>query len=205
MTQDFLADFIGSAHLARVLRVFILTQSESFTLGSASKRAGLSSTIVAKEIKVLERLGILRHATFALQLGIEKEIRGKQKENLWIFNQQFKHAGALTKFVNEVSPAQHDVVLGALKGSGKIATVILSGVFMGDPSRPADLIVAADTLNESRLETAVKKLEPIFGREIRYAAFTTPEFRYRLTVQDRLMRDTLDFPHLVLFDRAGLL
>ena len=76
---------------------------------------------------------------------------------------------------------------------------------MGDATRPADLIVALDTLNERRLEAAVRGLEPIFGREIRYAAFSTPEFRYRLTVQDRLIRDTLDFPHLVLLDRTRLL
>src|SRR3989344_847814 len=39
----------------------------------------------------------------------------------------------------------------------------------------------------------------------REAAFSTPEFRCRLTIQDKLIRDTLDFPHLVLWDRARLL
>ena len=76
---------------------------------------------------------------------------------------------------------------------------------MGDPTRPADIIIAVDALHESRLEKAIKTLEPQFGREIRYAAFSTPEFRYRLTVQDRLIRDTLDYPHLVLLDKARLL
>jgi hypothetical protein len=76
---------------------------------------------------------------------------------------------------------------------------------MGDPSRPADLIIAVDSYNERRLDQAVRELEPRFGREIRYAAFSTPEFRYRLTVQDRLIRDTLDYPHLVLLDRTRLL
>mgnify|MGYP000556016575 CR=1 FL=1 len=61
---------------------------------------------------------------------------------------------------------------------------------------------AADTLNERRLEVAVKELEPIFGHELRYAGFSTPEFRYRLTVQDRLLSDTLDFPHRILLDRT---
>ena len=76
---------------------------------------------------------------------------------------------------------------------------------MGDPSRPADLLVAADALNEGRLETAVRALEREFGREIRYAAFSAPEFRYRMTIQDKLLRDTLDFPHLVLLDKTRLL
>ena len=76
---------------------------------------------------------------------------------------------------------------------------------MGDPSRPADLLLAADGYNESRIEQAVRKLEPQIGREIRYAVFSTPEFRYRLTVHDRLIRDTLDFPHLILLDKTRLL
>ena len=66
-------------------------------------------------------------------------------------------------------------------------------------------LLAADGLNEGRLERAIRTLEPEFGREIRYAAFSTTEFRYRLTVQDRLIRDTLDYPHLVLLDKTRLL
>jgi hypothetical protein len=99
----------------------------------------------------------------------------------------------------------YDEIVEALKRTGKLSAVVLSGSFMGDESRPADMLVAADTLNEEKLESAVRGLEPVFGREIRYAVFSTPEFRYRLTVQDKLLRDTFDFPHLVLLDRSGML
>jgi hypothetical protein len=52
------------------------------------------------------------------------------------------------------------------------------------------------------METAMRTLEAIFGRELRYAAFPTAEFRYRMTVQDKLLRDTFDFPHRILLDRT---
>ena len=107
--------------------------------------------------------------------------------------------------MHEATPARYDTITTALKRTGRLATIVLSGNFMGDPTRPADLLMAADGINKQRLEVALKGLEQTFGREIRYAAFTTPEFRYRLTVQDRLIRDTLDFPHLVLLDRTRLL
>jgi hypothetical protein len=100
---------------------------------------------------------------------------------------------------------RHEKIVSALRRGGRLAAVILSGCFLGDPSRPADLIVAADAFNERRLDKAVRDLEPMFGREIRYAAFSTPEFRYRLTIQDRLIRDTLDYPHLVLLDKTRML
>ena len=47
-------------------------------------------------------------------------------------------------------------------------------------------------------------LEAELGREIRYAFFTTPDFRYRLGVYDRLLRDVFDYPHRVLLDKIGL-
>jgi hypothetical protein len=108
-------------------------------------------------------------------------------------------------FIHEVAPIQYDDIVDGLKRSGRLATIILSGTFMGDPSRPADLLVAADVLDDRKLETAVRRLEPAYGREIRYASFSTHEFQYRLTVQDRLIRDTLEYPHIVLFDRMRLI
>ena len=120
-------------------------------------------------------------------------------------NPEFEHTKALVRFVRDVSPVRYDEIVEALKRTGKLSAVVLSGSFMGDKSRPADILVAADSLNEARLETAVRLLEPMFGREIRYAVFSTPEFRYRLTVQDKMLRDTFDFPHLVLLDRSGML
>ncbi len=207
MTDDFLGKLMGSTSRAKVLRVFFLDQSCVFSAPLAAKRAGMSSRTVLKEIAVLEKWGIVKPAKFAIILanGTERAVGGKQKEVAWTVNPAFKYSLALSKFVHEVSPVQYKSILSGLKGSGRLVTVILSGSFVGDASRPADLVVAADGLNEARLETAVRALERQFGREIRYAAFSGSEFRYRMTVQDRLIRDTLDFPHLVLLDKTRLL
>lgn len=206
--KDFLGTFIGNPARAQLLRVFLFNPNEPFTLATMAKRAGMSAQAVAREMKVVEAMGIVKRGkrlSITLSNGSRRVVSGKSKVDTWAINADFKHLRALSSFVHEVSPVQHDVIMDALRRSGKIATVILSGSFMGDSTRPADMIVAIDTLNERRLETAVRSLEPAFGREIRYAAFSTPEFRYRLTIQDKLIRDTLDFPHLVLLDRTRLL
>ncbi|OGG50046.1 hypothetical protein A2704_03685 [Candidatus Kaiserbacteria bacterium RIFCSPHIGHO2_01_FULL_54_36b] len=204
MTDDFLGRFMGNTSRAKILRAFYLNQSGVFTATLAAKRSGVPLRATIKEIKTLEKWGILKTGKFAITLG-KRTIGGKQKEAAWTVNPAFKHAAALSRFVHEVSPAEYDSILSGLKGSGRFVAVVLSGSFMGDPSRPADLIVAADALNEGRLETAVRALERVFGREIRYAAFSGPEFRYRMTIQDRLIRETLDYPHLVLLDKTRLL
>ena len=207
MTDDFLGTFMGNTSRAKVLRVFFLDQAGIFTVPLAAKRAGVSVRAAQKEIKVLEKWGMLKRGKFSITLanGTKRTIGGKQKEEAWNVNPSFRHAAALSKFVHEVSPVHYKSILTGLKGSGRIITVILSGSFVGDSSRPADLLVAADGLNDARLETAVRALERQFGREIRYAAFSGAEFRYRMTIQDRLIRDTLDFPHLVLIDKTKLL
>ncbi|MFA7310097.1 MAG: hypothetical protein WC050_04290 [Candidatus Paceibacterota bacterium] len=205
---DFLGIFIGNPARAQLMRVFLFNPNEPFTFSAVAKRAGMSAQAVAREMKALEQLGIIKKGkqlTIALGNGSNRTVKGKQKFDTWAVDTDFKHLRALSSFVHEVSPIRYDTIIGALKRSGKIATVILSGSFMGDSTRPADMIVAVDSLNERRIESAVRSLEPAFGREIRYAAFSTPEFRYRLTIQDKLLRDTLDFPHLVLLDRTRLL
>jgi len=207
MKDDFLGTFIGSQPRSKILRVFVFNQGEPFTAALAARRAGVSLVNATKEIQGLERMGILKKGKTLsiLVAGGQKEVKAKQKVPTWIVDAGFRHLRAVSGFVHEVSPIRYDTIVGALKRSGKVSAVILSGAFMGDSSRPADLIIALDTLNERRLETTIRQLEPTFGREIRYAAFTTPEFRYRLTIQDKLMRDTLDFPHVVLLDKTRML
>jgi len=214
-TNDFLSTVLGEAARAKTLRVFIFNESRMFTALEAAKRAGISSRDAARQIEVLEAWRVIKKLKNTEQPAVAKpsarlktgrRIRAKRETAyMWTLNTDFQHLRSLSLFVHEVSPVKHEKIVTALKRGGRLAAVILSGSFMGDPSRPADLIVAADVFNEHRLEKAVRELEPMFGREIRYAAFSTPEFRYRLTIQDRLLRDTLDYPHMVLLDKTRLL
>jgi len=206
MTDDFLATLLGDQSRARVLRVFVLGQSQVFTVAQAAKRAGVKTLVAQREMKTLEKIGVLKKGKFSIQVGKTKRtVTGKQREQAWTFDTGFRYALALSRFVHETAPVQHKAIMSALKGSGRISVVILSGSFLGDSSRPADLMIVADNLNEKRLETAIKGFEPALGHEIRYATFSTPEFRYRLTIQDRLIRDIVEYPHLVLLDRLRLL
>jgi len=202
MKQDFLASFIGNQNQARILRTIILNEGERFTVKELAKRTGMQSDSAQDALDKLKAMHIVRSVTVSTPaVGKKKEI----SEKAWFLNESFEHLKPLTRFVRDISPVQYDEIVDALKRTGKLSAVVLSGSFMGDESRPADILVAADSLNEERLETAVKQLEPMFGKELRYAVFSTPEFRYRLTVQDKLLRDTFDFPHVVLLDRSGVL
>ena len=206
---DFLEQFLGNRNRARIVRIFILNQGEPLTLRELGKRSGISTRGVSSELRALESLGIIRKGKNVPAPKKAWRSRSPRKqpasEGSWVLHQDFKHLRALSMFIKEVSPTQHRAILDTLKRAGRLAAVVLSGSFIGDPTRPADLLVAADGLNEGRLDQAIRILEPHYGHEIRYAAFSTPEFRYRLTIQDRLIRETLDYPHVVLLDRSHLL
>ena len=207
MIDDFLSTLINNSARAKLLRVFLFNDTRAFGLKDVAKSTSVTPKVAQREIDALSKMGVLKRGQVSITLanGTNRVVHGKQKGPAWTVNSAFKHIQALSKFVHEVAPAPYRKVVSALRETGRLSAIVLSGAFMGDPSRPIDLLVAADSIKEDRLEQAVKGLELIFGREIRYAVFSTPEFRYRLTIQDRLIRDTLDYPHLALLDRTNLL
>jgi len=66
------------------------------------------------------------------------------------------------------------------------------------------MLVVGDHLRRSTLENYMRSLEAEIGKELRYAAFETSEFNYRLGMYDKLVRDILDYPHRTVLDRIGL-
>lgn len=208
--------FLGNPARAKLVRVFIFNQgaqAQPLTLAQIAKRSGTSTQAAGREIRNLEKIGIVKRVkTPARQTKKTVKIAKRKASNpaarneiTWVINSEFKHLRALSSFVHEVSPVKYENIINTLKNSGRLATIVVSGCFMGDSTRPVDIIIVADNLNEARLLHAIQSLETSFGREIRYASFSPTEFRYRLTIQDRLIRDTLDYPHKVLLDRAHLL
>lgn len=185
---------------AKLIRLFILNDTERFALAELARRTGLSTRSVRSELETLVKAGIARE-----ERGEGKNAALRSRATRYTANATHPYMNALSSFVHEVSPEQFEAVEKAVRRVGRLSAIVLSGVFVGDHTRPADLIVVGDYINEERLEKVVRAFEPKYGREIRYAVFSTPEFRYRLTIHDRILRDTLDHPHRVLFDKHNLL
>lgn len=185
---------------AKLLRLLILNENEHFTIAEIARRTGSSTRAARAELDMLVKAGIFRE-----EKGEGKSAAAKARTARYTANAAYQFMGALSSFIHEVSPEQFDEVEKAVRRVGRLSAIVISGVFVGNHTRPADLIVVGDYINEERLEKVVRSFEPKYGREIRYAVFSTPEFRYRLTIHDRILRDTLDHPHRVLFDKHNLL
>ena len=66
------------------------------------------------------------------------------------------------------------------------------------------LLVVGDGIKHGKLENVIHTLEAEIGRELRYTVFDTPDFHYRLSIYDKLVRDILDYPHIKVVDKLGV-
>jgi hypothetical protein len=189
--MDPLAKLFGSHARLKLLRFFSFNQSAAPTLASLEKSTKLSAPLLRKELSVLLSAGFLQK-------------KGERTGARYQVNPRFEHAAALDHFIRETTSVRPKDILAALKRAGTSQLVVLSGIFVGSVQSQVDLLVVGDRLDERTLASAVHSLEADLGREIRYAAFATPDFRYRRGVYDRLLRDIFDYPHRVLIDKLGL-
>ena len=199
--MDFLSAFVGSPARAKVLRLFLFNNEEAFTSAEIAKRAQVTRTVALKETSFLKRLGIVK--------GVEVR---RVNEKSWVakkvagyeLNASSQHLRMLQAFVRDSSAVEQESITARLRPAGRLKLVIASGTFVDDTASRVDLLVVADALNERKLQTALRGIEADLGRELRYAAFVTEEFKYRLTVYDKLIRDILDYPHQVFLDKIGV-
>ncbi|HQT92147.1 MAG TPA: hypothetical protein PL001_08995 [Candidatus Kryptobacter bacterium] len=186
-----LAKIFGSPARLKVLRLFMFNQNANLSLVEISGRTRLSGESVRREIVDLVAAGLVRK-------------KGARAAARYQVNPRFEHLAALDTFIRETTSVRPQDILAALRRAGVPRVIVLSGFFVGVLEAQIDLLVVGDNLDERALATAVHSLEAELGREIRYASFTTVDFRYRLGVYDRLLRDVFDYPHRVLIDKIGL-
>jgi hypothetical protein len=95
-------------------------------------------------------------------------------------------------------------MLVTLKKAGALRLVVLSGLFTGVIETKIDMLIVGDKLDDRRLQKSIHELEAELGRELRFASFTTEDFKYRVGVYDRLVRDVIDYQHTTILDKIGL-
>jgi hypothetical protein len=186
--MDPLARLLGSPTRLKLLRLFLFNDDALFTLADAAFRAKASRDIVRKELTVLVASGVLK----------------KRAGKGYMANKRFAHYGPLQAFVRDTTSVSDADIIGACKKAGSIRLITLTGLFSGAIETKIDLLVVGDRLEERPLGNAIRALEAELGRELRYAAFSTEDFKYRLGVYDRLLRDVFDYPHRTIIDKLGL-
>ncbi len=189
--MDPLAKLFSSSARLKLLRLFLFNEEAAFPLSDIAFRVSVPKDSVRKELNIL------------LAAGVIKKRPGKEGM-LYSSNRRFNHYVALQTFLRTTTNLSDTDMLTALKKSGALRLVTLSGLFTGAIETKVDLLIVGDKLEDKYLEKAVHELEAELGRELRYATFSTEDYRYRLGVYDRLFRDIFDYPHRTILDKIGI-
>lgn len=189
--MDPLARLFGSPARLKLLRLFLFNDDSAFSSADVAFRTRTPKDVARKELAVLLAADIVRKKT------------GKGAAT-YTAHKRFEHYDALKIFLRTTTNLSDTYIITALKKAGSLRIVALSGLFSGAIESKVDLLIVGDKLEERPLTTAIRSLEAELGRELRYACFSTEQFRYRLGVYDRLLRDVFDYPHRTILDKLGL-
>ena len=189
--MDHLSRLFGSVARVKLLRLFLFNDDLTFLAAEAAFRARLTKDVTRKELTALTNAGILKKKTGKSPVGYSADKR-------------FPHYDALRVFLRTTTDVSDSAIVTSFKKAGTVKLVVLSGLFTGALESKLDVLIVGDRMEERPLATAIHALEAELGRELRYACFTSEQFKYRLGVYDRLLRDVFDYPNRVIVDKIGL-
>lgn len=122
--------------------------------------------------------------------------RGRRKSVVtWFLNQSFSFLNPLKQLLFNVEPFKGEEIIKRFKNIGRVKAIIIAGIFIQNEDSRADLLIVGDELHKGAIEKSIKSLEAEIGKELAYGVFETEDFRYRVSVCDKFVRDILDYPH----------
>ncbi len=206
--MEILEKMFGGAGRVKIMRLFLYNPTTTYSREDVSDRSRVSFKSVLSELSHFEKMELIKRKFFFKEEivtdknGTEKIIRNKMQG--WELNAEFPYLLPLQGLLINPDMIKHDSILKKITSAGKIRLLILSGIFIQDPTSRVDLLIVGDRLKRGTLENILKNIEAEIGKELRYAVFETDDYKYRLSVYDKLLHDILDYPHEKILDRIGL-
>lgn len=203
-----LGKLFGSENRVKLLRYFLANQESKIAFLDLVKKVKITKSVLQKEVKNLVDVGFLNRIT--LIKNIEIKIKGKKKGKLKLpdtvknkqvkeealeFNKEYVLAGSLANLLLDFRFIDRAELLSDMRKFGKISLLCLGGVFFRDEEGKLDFLIVGDALNKEKIDNYIKNLEADLGTELRYAVFESEEFRYRVNMFDRLLKDFWKRPH----------
>lgn len=207
-----LGKLFGSPAMVKLLRLFLFNPEHVFTNDEVASRAKITLDTARFELSIMKQMDFIKKKTDYRQIKKikgRKPVRGRstsgRKKVLgWTLNKKFQYLEQLKNFLISANPVKHKDIPNRLSASGVIKLIVVSGMFIQNQDSRLDILVVGDNIRKPQLKTAVKAIESEMGKELRYAVFDTQEFKYRLSVYDRLIRDVFDYPHEIILDKIGV-
>lgn len=205
--MDTLSELFGNALRVKMIRLFLFNPGSIFDTDYVIGKTFAKPRDIEREAAFLCKLGLAKTTKLLKAVAIKKgkkTFEAKKKVKAWTLDSRFEFLEPLTDFLIKTHSLEHKAIVRRLEKAGRIKAVLVSGIFMRDNESRLDMFVVGDNIKTSSLDRIIKSIESDMGKDIRYAVLTAPDFSYRLSMNDKLVRDVLDFPHRILVDKIGI-
>ena len=211
--EGILEKIFESVPRARLLRLLIQNPESSFQFKEIAQRTRLNPSACRRELKKLIKMGLARerkllvkerHKTTTKKNKKSKEIIKTKKVDVFEINRGFILFPQLKDLVSRASVASEKLLLRELKKLGRVKLAVLAGVFLNHENARTDLLIIGDDIAKRKLDKFLVYIESELGRSIQYTLMDMDEFKYRMGMYDRFLRDILEYPHNTIIDRIGI-
>jgi hypothetical protein len=182
-----IAHIFGSEAKVKIMRLFIFNPTLAFTAAEVANRAKVGSAPARKELANLIKAGLIR-----------------KRGQTYTLNRTYKYLPAIGNFLIDANPLSEKEIVRKISSTGSIKLILTSGVFLHNPDARVDILVVGDHIKQGKLLSVMSTIEAELGKELRYAVFETADFRYRMGIYDKLIRDILDARHEKILNKLGL-
>jgi hypothetical protein len=190
--METLSKLFGSETKVKIIRLFLFNPETVFEVKDITERTKSNVSKVRRELSDLEKIHLIKVRV------------GKNSKKGFILNSQFAYITPLQNFLINLEPLNQKEIVRRISRLGSIKLLIIAGVFIQEAESRLDILIVGDNVKKATLENTMKTLESEIGKELKFAYFTTEDFKYRLGMFDKLIRDILDYPHKKVLNRLGI-
>ena len=181
------AHIFGGEAKVKIMRLFIFNPSLILSSAEVSHRAKERAVNTRRELHILSKAGLI-----------------KQRARGYTLDSTYVYLPAIENFLVDATPISSKEIIERFSTALNLRLILISGVFLHDRDSRVDILIVGDHIKQSKLLTAISSIEALLGKELRYAAFETADFQYRLGIYDKLIRDILESKHEKIFNKLGI-
>ncbi len=197
--MDILAKLLGGIPRVKTMRLFLLNTDVGFETSDITDRCRISPAHSRRTVAQLAAMDLIVKRSFVKELIHTRTGKvHKKRVHGWFLNPSFPYISELRQLLVEGEFFKHADIAKRFKPAGRIQLLVVSGIFIQDSESRLDLLIVGDNLKKNTIQKAVAVLESELGKELSYAVFETADFKYRVSMYDKLLRDVFDFPHQAL-------
>ena len=194
--MDILSKMLGGVPRVKIMRLFLLNPEQAFCLDDITDRSRLQSPLARRTLTQLVGMALIKKKSFAKEVTDARNGKVKKKRvQGWILNPDFPYIAELKQLLVEGEFFKNEDVVRRFKPAGRIQFLVVSGIFIQHSGSRLDLLIVGDNLRRSYIQKTVSVLESELGKELTYVVFEVADFKYRVSMYDKLLRDMFEYPH----------